>query len=265
MIVALLFPGNWRTVSTKRPTKIGDAMPELEFNHRFVLEFATENAPKGRILDYGCGAGQVVRAGLERGLNIFGCEAFYEGGPHTQQLAKDLIGTRILQLNGGGIPFPDSTFDCVLSNQVFEHVKNLDQVLSEINRVLMRGGVLLSLFPSAGVIREGHCGVPLAHRFSKSRFGYYWLLAGRTVGLGYFKENKTRRQWAHEFRDWLNNYCFYRTKKEILNSYYSHGFNVRHREDDVIRMRRLPFFTPWMFRALGGMVLESRKLSDVTG
>ena len=191
-------------------------MPELEFNHRFVLGFAAENAPKGRILDYGCGAGQVVRSGLERGLNIFGCEAFYEGGPHTRQLAKDLIGTRILQLNQNGIPFPDSTFDCVLSNQVFEHVKNLDQSDPDKPGPHAPGGVLLSLFPSVGVIRQGHCDFP-AHWFSRSRFGYYWLLAGRTVGLGYFKENKTRRQWAHEFRDWLNNFCFYRTKKEIFN------------------------------------------------
>jgi SAM-dependent methyltransferase len=241
----------------------GRVMPELEFNHRFVLDFASENAPKGQILDYGCGGGQVVRAGLERGLNIFGCEAFYEGGPHTKELAKDLIGRRILQLNGNIIPVADSSFDCVLSNQVFEHVENLDRVLTEINRVLKPGGVLLSLFPSVGVIREGHCGVPMAHWFSRSRVGYYWLLAGRAIGLGYFKENKTRRQWAHDFRDWLNSYCFYRTKKEIFNSYYSHGFDVRQRERDVIRMRRLPLLSPWMFRALAGMVLESHKLFDV--
>ncbi len=240
-------------------------MPELGFNHRFVLDFARENAPKGSILDYGCGAGEVVRAGLEGGLNIFGCEAFYDGGPQTRGLANDLIGTRILELKGNRIPFPDSTFDCVLSNQVFEHVENLDCVLAEVNRVLKPGGVLLALFPSVGVIREGHCGVPMAHWFSRSMFGYYWLLAGRTAGLGYFKDNKTRRRWAYDFRIWINKYCFYRTKKEILKSYYSHGFDLRHREDDLIRLRRLPLFTPWMYRALAGMVLESHKRSEVTG
>jgi hypothetical protein len=52
----------------------------LHVNYRFVLDFAKQNAPNGVVLDYGCAAGQIVRAGIQQGLNIYRCEIFYEGG-----------------------------------------------------------------------------------------------------------------------------------------------------------------------------------------
>jgi hypothetical protein len=48
----------------------------LHVNYRFVLDFAKQNAPNGVVLDYGCEAGQIVRAGIQQGLNIYGCEIF---------------------------------------------------------------------------------------------------------------------------------------------------------------------------------------------
>ena len=46
------------------------------------------------------------------------------------------------------MPYPDSTFRTVLSNCVIEHIKNLDQVLSEVGRVLKRGGKFIFTVPS---------------------------------------------------------------------------------------------------------------------
>src|SRR5438552_15740435 len=149
---------------------------DLHVNYRFVLDFARKISPDGTILDYGCGGGQVVRAGLEQHLQIYGCEAFYEGGHGSKSDAANLLGTRIFEMKDGKIPFPDQYFDCVVNNQVFEHVQDIDLALSEIYRVLKPGGHMLSLFPSLEVLREGHCGVPLAHRLTKyRRLGYYWL------------------------------------------------------------------------------------------
>ena len=62
----------------------------LHVNYRFVVDFCRRNVPAGKILDYGCGAGEIVRAGLEAGLDITGCEAFYEGGEGTREKAADL-------------------------------------------------------------------------------------------------------------------------------------------------------------------------------
>lgn len=46
-------------------------------------------------------------------------------------------------------PFADSEFDSVVTNQVLEHVFTPDAFLSEINRVLKKGGTLLLTVPFA--------------------------------------------------------------------------------------------------------------------
>ena len=232
----------------------------LHVNYRFLLDFAKKNAPSGKILDYGCGSGQVVRAGLADHLDIYGCEVFYGGGHGVEEAVSDLLGSRILKIQNGKIPFGDSWFECIVNNQVFEHVGDMDAVLSEIYRTLKPGGYLLSLFPSREVIRENHCGVPLAHRFSKyPKLGYYWLLAFRLLGFGYFKGTKSPHQWAHDFQLWLNNYCNYRPEKQIMELFSAHNLKAIGIEREYIKFRGLRLFTPWMIRKLGFVVLLARK------
>ena len=236
-------------------------MAALHVNYRFVVDFCKRTSPGGRILDYGCGSGEIVRAGLAAGVDISGCETFYAGGHGVESAVQDLLGIRIFKMENGTIPFPAESFDCVVNNQVFEHVEDLDFVLSEIRRVLKRDGVLLSMFPSEDVVREGHCGIPLAHRFAKyPRFGYYWLLLGRLLGFGYHKKGMPTRQWARNFQHWLNHYCTYRSRHAIMVAFQRHGLPVQGIEEEYIRFRRLPLFTPWMLRKLAGMVLKSIKV-----
>src|SRR5258707_2404009 len=231
----------------------------LHVNYAFAVNFAKGRFAEGKILDYGCGSGEIVRAGISDRLDIYGCETFYAGSHGQEDAVSDLLGTRIFKIENGIIPFPDSTFDCIVNNQVFEYVEDIDAVLTEIYRVLKPGGQLLSVFPSREVIREGHCGVPLAHRFSKYKFGYYWLLAFRLLGFGYFTKGKSPRQWASNFQSWINTYCFYRPEKAIVESFSRRGLRPIGFEKEYIRFRRLPLFTPWMLRRTASMVLLSSK------
>lgn len=235
---------------------------ELHVNHRFLLDFATRHCPGGVVLDYGCGAGELIRAGLQHQLDVYGCEMFYEAADVRERVA-DLIGSRIFSMPDGRIPFPDATFDLVVDNMVIEHVHDLDHVLSEIRRVLKPGGCVLSLFPTKEVWREGHCGVPLAHRFAGSRFGYYWLLLFRVLGMGYNKTHHddprlSRRKWAEHFQNFLTSYCFYRSQKEIDDALQSYGFSVSGMEREYITFRHVPIMNAWLFRRLGFCVLLAR-------
>jgi SAM-dependent methyltransferase len=205
------------------------------------------------MLDYGCGAGEIVRAGLSEGLDICGCEVFYEGGS-TREQVHDLLGTRVFELKGGRAPFADESFDLIYSNQVLEHVPDLSATVADMYRLLKPNGLLLSLFPSREVWREGHCGVPFAHRF-----GYPALIAGRLLGMGYFTQNKSRRQWAADFAKWIEDYCFYRSEAEIMRTYSTCGFDIEHDERAYTNFRFGFYFPEWLFRRLGFMVLRSRK------
>jgi SAM-dependent methyltransferase len=253
----------------------------MHFNHQYLLDFTERQSthkPDFTILDFGCGAGEVVLEGRRRGFNIFGAEIFY-AGENTRPVVENsgLMGTVIREIADGKVDFPDATFDLVLSNQVFEHVEDLEPVLHEICRVLKPGGQMLALFPSREVWREGHRGIPFLHWFAKdSRVRYPYALLLRRLGFGSYKYHTTPAQWTRDSLSWLDNYCFYRDRRAIVET-FSRCFKIRFIEDDYIRLRLrasglqilIPFATGYsfeliaqaIFRKLGGLVLLAAKPS----
>ena len=216
----------------------------MDVTNRFVLDYCRTFArrhPAAPILDYGCGAGDLVAAGLRDGLNISGADTYYGGSQTREQAeASGLLGGAIREMQNGRLPFPDASFALVVNNQVMEHVDDLDATLAEIDRVLRPGGSVLSIFPSRDVFREGHIGIPFTHWFrndSRARFYFTWVL--RAVGLGTWKEQAPNaRQWALDKLSWIDTYTRYRTRSEIFAAYARH-FRSELREIDYIRYRLL--------------------------
>ncbi len=212
----------------------------LHVNYAFCLDMASRLRPGRRYLDYGCGRGETVVAGIERHLDVYGTEVFYEGAPASQKMAQStgLLGTRILPMNPDRLPFEDSYFDFVFHNQVFEHVPNINVALSEIYRVLRPNGLMLSVFPCREVLWDGHCGVPFIHWLQpQSRLAYPWMLTMRHLGVGYHKEGKTPEQWARDFIQWIHDWCHYRSILEIKSAYRDNGFTFESHELDYISFR----------------------------
>lgn len=215
-------------------------MNNYEFCARWVIDQHLDKAI--RVLDYGCGAGQIVNALRARDINAFGCDLFYEGGDYSDSIPSGLLDRGIIRrMDGNRIPFDSALFDVVINNQVMEHVENLDLVLAEIQRVLRPGGAVMSLFPDRGVWREGHCGIPFLHWFPKrGRIRVYYAAALRTLGLGYHKGNKDVMAWSRDFCTWLDDWTHYRTAQEIGSSYRKYFCDIAHVEED------------WLQRRLGG-------------
>ena len=253
----------------------------MHINHQYVLDFCEQrrkSVPQGSFaaLDYGCGKGETVIAGRERGLEIYGAEAFYEGSNIYPEIeASGLFGTIIRRVKDGRLDFPENYFDVVVSNQVFEHVSDLDAVLNEIKRVLKPGGVTLDLFPSRDVWREGHCGIPFVHWFPKtSRLRRPYMLILRRLGMGKFKANRPPEKFVDTLLPWLDQFTLYRKRPEIFRS-FRQFFSVELVEDNYICYRleatgrgmlsplvRFPLFKPIaeeMFRKLGGLVVLAKK------
>ena len=229
------------TVREPAPTPTPAAM---DVTNRFVLDFAMRFAARrtgARVLDFGCGAGRLVQAGLAAGLDIAGADVYYGGSQTRAEAAHSgLLGNAIREIRDGRLDYPAATFDLVVNNQVLEHVDDLDRTLSEIHRVLKPGGTVLSVFPSRDVFREGHIGIPFAHWFprdSRPRFYYTWAL--RRIGLGTWKQQApTCRQWAVDKLAWIDTYTRYRTRREIFAAFEPY-FVSELRESDYIRYRLL--------------------------
>lgn len=89
-------------------------------------------------LDLGCGDG-IFTASLADIIgtkNIFGIEAFEENIPKCE--SKN-ISVKSCNLNGE-FPFESNFFDAVHSNQVIEHLYDLDNFINQIHRTLKPGG-----------------------------------------------------------------------------------------------------------------------------
>jgi len=106
---------------------------------------------KGRILEDGCGVGMYVKHLAPHGGIIFGLE--YD---HPRAVEAHQHATHILNATGEQLPFPDNTFDLVLSHEVIEHVQNDRAAIVEIIRTLRPGGRLVLFCPNRGYPFETH-------------------------------------------------------------------------------------------------------------
>lgn len=256
---------------------IGVMTHPMHVNHQYVLSKAISNPQLAApcVLDYGCGAGEVVESGRKMGLEIYGTDVFYERGHVKAEIERKGLMGFVRVIEKGIIPFPDNFFDFVISNQVFEHIQDIDGSLMEINRVLKPGGKFLCLFPSKECFIEWHGGVPFLHWFSKdSRVRFYYAFVLRGIGFGYFKDDKSISHWVSDFIEWLDKFTYYQNKSAILKI-FGRYFEVSLIEHDLVTFRlnhsgmgRLAKFSQLdlvlpisseIFRRVGGLVIFSCK------
>jgi SAM-dependent methyltransferase len=118
--------------SREPPRQLGN----LEANVRF-LELAGALAGAPSILEVGSGTGTLLHALVQRGCRIEGVELRREFIEQAQTWYGALP---LRQVSGTALPFPDRSFDLVVSFDVFEHIPDTDAHLQEVRRVLRPGG-----------------------------------------------------------------------------------------------------------------------------
>jgi SAM-dependent methyltransferase len=108
-----------------------------EYVEQILPLAASELDGVDRVLDLGCGDGQISRLLAGAGSRVVGVD------PTWNQI-------RVANERGGGavfarseaaeLPFPDETFDAVVACLVFEHIDDVDGAIGEVARVLRPGG-----------------------------------------------------------------------------------------------------------------------------
>lgn len=236
----------------------------MSVNYDYIVQLASRLSAleRPRALDYGCGAGGIVKRALDAGMDCYGIDVFYGGGSLKQAAADTgLLGERIFEMEDGRIPMDSESFDIVFANQVFEHIDDFTQPLSEIDRVLKADGVFINIFPSAQVWREGHIGIPFAHWYPKGTTvpRLYYVLLLRYLGFGYYKGDKTHRQWSVDALRWIDDWAFYKPMREI-DQLFAERFSLERFDDDYMAFRienhsRLRVFANLARTSLGRCVM----------
>ena len=83
-----------------------------------------------KIVDIGCGYGKLRKIVEDAGGQWIGIEPF-EGGAHT------VIG------DAENLPFENNSFDIAIMDAVLEHIPNASKAISEVSRILKKGGLFI--------------------------------------------------------------------------------------------------------------------------
>ncbi|HEY0456737.1 MAG TPA: class I SAM-dependent methyltransferase [Verrucomicrobiae bacterium] len=112
----------------------------------FYSKYARTLAPEktgGRVLDVGCGVGQVVSQLTEGGCEAYGVDV---SGPNIERARQ--FSERCQLYDGKRLPFPDQHFNTVGALNVLEHVDEPEDFLRELVRVTELGGRVIVSSPN---------------------------------------------------------------------------------------------------------------------
>lgn len=198
--------------------------------HKDILhEKGFDLTTDSKILDFGCGAGREVYQFRRMGHKAYGCDVKDVFGDIQKQCEEEKLispGESIfhkIDMENYRIPFADETFDYVFSNQVFEHVQNYPEALSEIYRVLKPGGCSLHFFPARYRPVEAHVFVPFAGVFRSYSYLLFWAFLGIRNP---YQRGYSFKKVARANREYLTTRTTYFTKTKIYNTVFNQFKNV---------------------------------------
>jgi len=117
---------------------------------QMILDAAGERV-LGKVLENGCGVGKYIEHLAPHCQTVFGLEFDLERAVQARRRAEHIVGGQ-----GELLPFPNETFDLIVSHEVLEHVQDDRAAVREMARVLRRGGRMIIFAPNRGYPFETH-------------------------------------------------------------------------------------------------------------
>lgn len=244
-----------------------DAASAASFFDHAIRDLAGLGNPVGvRVLDFGCGAGQVVEQLLKLGYDAHGCDIVMS--------PSNCDASRLKQIEAAPyrLPFADQTFDVVISTTVLEHARNPLEYSQELHRVLRLGGCAMHQFPAKWYLpSEPHIRVPFANYFYPVCPWWWFAIWALTGVRNEFQRGLSWRETARRNLEYYRNSLIYLSTGEHAaisrrvfgNCEWPMEYYVRHAPGRFARLcRGLPFPKFWgvVSRELRMTFMVQRKL-----
>jgi 2-polyprenyl-3-methyl-5-hydroxy-6-metoxy-1,4-benzoquinol methylase len=138
---------HWRQVS-RNPFK---RQPFVHGRYLKMVNLVQDNAGQplsGKtVLDIGCGDGVLTNMLAKKGMLASGVDFSAEAIQFALDKSDAPIKPDFRQGSAYELPWPNQTFDVVVSSDVIEHLKDVPHYLEEIKRVVKVGGVVIISTP----------------------------------------------------------------------------------------------------------------------
>ncbi|MBA7514951.1 2-methoxy-6-polyprenyl-1,4-benzoquinol methylase, mitochondrial [subsurface metagenome] len=132
-------------------------LKRYDYNRYDVAEHLID--PGERILDIGCGNGNMLRKVKDRYQELYGVDISPSRIEEAIKITKDLCPSDILKIKfvegnaDSSLPFQDNYFDTIVCIAVIEHVYDIFFLVKEIYRTLKPGGYVIAEVPNIGYLK----------------------------------------------------------------------------------------------------------------
>lgn len=119
-----------------------------EVNEGIVREFRRLLPTTGKVLDVGCGRGQLGAAIREMGLEVWGVEQSGEACPTARERLHGLVEADLHDMNAVRAGLGEQKFDALIFSDVLEHVYDPRTVLEQYLTLVKPGGRVFISVPN---------------------------------------------------------------------------------------------------------------------
>lgn len=224
-----------------------------------------------RILDVGCGRGDTVAWLCGQGWDAYGIDVSFDyiqrGREYLARVGADPERLQVMN-DDFSYPFPDGMFDVVLSDQVIEHVADLDLFAAEVARISAPGASGLHIWDAKWRPVESHLRSPFVHWLPKGPLRRAAVAAALRMGLAapYFTGFAFRDR-VEIFSRFSEDETFYRSLRASVATIQRHGLGcdarLASREKIGFRLPTVPKpalpLLGWLYRHMFSVVLQTEK------
>lgn len=128
---------------------------KIYLEHSARYEFTRKFVAGKKVLDVACGTGYGSKILHNCGASeVYGGDISKEAIIYAQKkFSNSFINFHVVDVSR--LPFPENSFDCVISFETIEHITKYKEVIKDFHRILKKNGLLIISTPNKDITSKG--------------------------------------------------------------------------------------------------------------